>query len=88
MDRNRTATPRQLQIPPLRFGPVGMTKGGRFTLRNSSESVERSGSGYSAATVANRAVPRQNACSLAQGGCHSAWSVVMGSRRIARNAGI
>ena len=34
------------------------------------------------------AVPRQRAPSLAQGGSHSEWSVVIGSRRMARSAGI
>jgi hypothetical protein len=45
------ATPRRLQIPPLRYAPVGMTRGGRLLFGRVATRMDGVKSGYSATTA-------------------------------------
>ena len=51
MDGVRAATPQQLQIPPLRCAPVGMTRVGRLLSGRMATWMDGVKSGYSAATA-------------------------------------
>jgi hypothetical protein len=51
MEGVRAATPQQLQIPPLRFAPVGMTRGEWLLTARMATWMEGIRCGYAAATA-------------------------------------